>query len=384
VSELDRRLDVWVAAGLISAEQASAIAAHEASHPGVEAAEATEGHPTEVGPAALVVPAAPAAPGTDAATSARAKPGSTTGPEAIGYVGAALALGAIVLLVENLWTQLVTGGRLTMLVLLTGLLFGAGLYARRSSSPAMQRLSSVLFTGTIAGVAWIAATVASDVAGLRGERVGVAVGAAATTVAIPLYVMRNRALIQLAVLASVLTLLVSILGVPALRPGALWHGLLVGTVGLAWIVLARGGWHHPRLLAEIVGAALVLIGAQIASFESDRLLALLVGALAAGLLVAVAVKLDELHLLVVGTLGLFVLVPQLVFEAFGDVIGAPATLLVVGLVLVLLAVGLGRARRGMRPTHESPPAGAGPLPTGAGRPPNASVTARSSGEGEPE
>jgi di/tricarboxylate transporter len=51
------------------------------------------------------------------------------------------------------------------------------------------------------------------------------------------------------------------------------------------------------------------------------------------------------HHLAVGAIGLFLAVPQLVIEWFGDAIGAPATLLLVGVLLVLLAVGLGRARR---------------------------------------
>jgi hypothetical protein len=54
------------------------------------------------------------------------------------------------------------------------------------------------------------------------------------------------------------------------------------------------------------------------------------------------------HPLVLGAGGLFVLAPQVVFELFGDAIGAPATLLVVGLLLVLVAVGLARAGKQVR------------------------------------
>jgi hypothetical protein len=46
-----------------------------------------------------------------------------------------------------------------------------------------------------------------------------------------------------------------------------------------------------------------------------------------------------------------------VFDLFEDTIGAPATLLVIGLLLVLLAVGLTRARREIAPGahHDAPP-----------------------------
>jgi hypothetical protein len=344
VTALRDQLDAWTRAGLITEQQASAIAAHEAAAPTAVSSEALPPPPGRAAPPAV------------------RRAASTTGAEAIGYVGAALALGAIVLLVDNLWSQLVTGGRLAVLVLLTGMLFGAGLLLQRSTAPAMQRLSSVLFTGTVAGAGWVAATVARDLLGLLPDQVGAVAGAVATAAAIPLYALRTRALVQLALLAAVLTMVISLLGVPAMRPGALWHGVLVATVGAAWVLLARGGWHRPRLLAEILGAALVLIGAQIASFEPQRIAPLVAGVAIAGLLVALAVWLDELHLLVVGTLGLFVLVPQLVFEVFGDVIGAPATLLVIGLVLVLLAVGLGRARRGLRGRWADPDDRTGPEP----------------------
>ena len=50
------------------------------------------------------------------------------------------------------------------------------------------------------------------------------------------------------------------------------------------------------------------------------------------------------HLLLVGAAGLFISVPRLVFELFADTLGAPVTLLAVGLLLILLAVGLARVR----------------------------------------
>ena len=91
------------------------------------------------------------------------------------------------------------------------------------------------------------------------------------------------------------------------------------------------------LLLVLIGVASLAFGAVYPWAYSP-----LFGAAA---LVGLAVVRDRLHHLAVGAAGLFVLVPQLVFDLFGDAIGAPATLLVVGLLLVLVAVGLGRARR---------------------------------------
>jgi hypothetical protein len=59
---------------------------------------------------------------------------------------------------------------------------------------------------------------------------------------------------------------------------------------------------------------------------------------------------------------LFVVVPRLAFELFGDTIGAPATLLVIGLLLVALAVGLGRAGREIRSARRPGGAPGSPQP----------------------
>ncbi|MEX2422278.1 MAG: hypothetical protein WD670_10735, partial [Actinomycetota bacterium] len=109
-----------------------------------------------------------------------------------------------------------------------------------------------------------------------------------------------------------------------------------------------GNWLAPRSVAEVLGGLHALVALQVASFGDPRTAGLALGVVLATALVVLAVQGDAGHLLIVGALGLFVLVPQIVFEIFGDAIGAPATLLVIGLLLVLLAVGLGRVRREVR------------------------------------
>ncbi len=307
MNELDRRLAAWVDADIISSEQATAIAVHER--------------------------------GSQPAGS------RTTAAEAIGYVGAALAIGALFLLFGEIWSDLLIGGRIALVATLTAALLIAGLVVRRAATAAMGRLASVLLTGSVATFAWLAGIIAKDVLDLRSAVVGVVVSATALVVAVVLYVTRQGALLQLAVLASLIALLVSTSMLPQLPVDLPWQGGLVAAIGAAWMLLARGGWHQPRLLADFTGAALILIGGQIAAAQTIRIAALSLTVLAAAAFVTAAVRFDAFHLLVVGAIGLFAVVPQLVFEIFGDVIGAPATLLLVGLLLVLLAVGLGRARR---------------------------------------
>ncbi|MEX2550349.1 MAG: DUF2157 domain-containing protein [Nitriliruptoraceae bacterium] len=306
-------LERWVDAGLLSPEQAERIEAFEAQR--------TLSEPT--------------------AASERL----TSPAEAIGYVGAALALGAVALLLSDLWDELLTGGRLALVAALTVAVFGAGLALRTAASRAMQRLTSVLFTATVAGVGWMTGVLTSDVLELEIAQVMLSVGTAMFVVALALYRWRPGALLQLATLGSALLTAGSALGQAELTPDPEWFGLTLGGVGLAWFLLAVGSWLTPRVLAEVTGALAMFLGVQVASFGDARVTALAIGAAIAAGLVVLAVRTDQLHHLVIGAVGLFVLVPQLVFEVFGDAIGAPATLLLLGLLLVLLAVGLGRAKR---------------------------------------
>ncbi|MEX2324476.1 MAG: hypothetical protein WD576_01885 [Nitriliruptoraceae bacterium] len=334
--DLERRLQDWVDATLISGEQAAAISAHERNRSNDPASVTAAAHTSDTA-------------GDGAGVAGQPPQRSTMAAEAIGYVGAALAIGALLMLLSNMWVDLLVWARLVVLAAMTAALAGAGMTLRRAPSAAMQRLASVLLTAAVAGVAWLASVVAIDLVGMTGAAVSLTAGAAALISAIVVYAMVTRALLQVAIAVAALVTALSAISVPILSPSALWYGLLVGALGAAWLLLARGGWLHPVILADIIGAGLMLVGAQVASvdfaFDGQRAGAVSAGLVVAALLVLVAVRADALHFLILGALGLFVFVPQLVFELFGDVIGAPATLLLVGLLLVLLAVGLGRVRK---------------------------------------
>lgn len=358
---LAERLETWVEAGLVSPEQAESIASFEARRsdhtgfsPATPRALELEGQPdarsrtTTASPPRAARPARPARAGRDRTSLA----------EAIGYVGAALALGAIALLLGELWSDLLVGGRLALVGVLTVAVFGAGLALRGAERGAMRRLTSVLFAATVAGVGWFAGVVANDLLDLGWAEIGVSVGGSMLVVAAVLYLWRGGALLQLATLGSALVTAGFALSLSDLQPDPVWYGIVFATIGLAWFVLASGGWLSPRGLGEVTGALAALLGVQVAAFDAAAVPALAIGVLGAGGLVWLSVHHDRLHYLVVGAIALFVLTPRLVFELFGDAIGAPATLLIVGLLLVLLAVGLGRARREVVHDQTEPQGGA--------------------------
>jgi MFS family permease len=325
--ELEDRVGAWRDAGLLTDDQAAAIRAFEADR-------------------------------AQSGVSSR----RSLAAEAVGYVGAALALGAIILLLRDVWPELVTGGRLTLIGLLTLLLAGAGFVLRQAERGPVQRLTSVLLTAAVMGVGWFAFVVADDLLGWREAQMAFAVGTAALVVALPLYLLRPRALPQVTLLGSVLIVVTAALSLPQLPPEPVWYSVTVATVGVAWLLLGVGGWLRPGPLAETLGAVVAVLALQSGSFE-HRVLILTLGVAVAAALVALAVTTDRVHHLVVGAVGLFLFVPQLVFELFGDAIGAPATLLVIGLLLVLLAVGIGRARREVA-NRPAPPSGGQGSPEG--------------------
>jgi hypothetical protein len=322
--ELPARLQLWRAEGLVTPEQAEAIAAYEAVH------------------------------------GERRAPRRTLFAEAIGYVGAALAVGAVGMIVSNIWQELTTGPRLTLVGLFVVLLGGAALALQRAERAPIQRLATLLFTSAIVGVGWFTAIVATEVASLEEGEVGLAVGAVALVASLPVHLLRPRALHQLTVLVATLVVAVSALSLTPMPVEPIWYGLTVSAIGVAWFALAAGGWLLPRVLAEVSGSVLAVLALQ--ATGSDQVWPLLLATTLAGALIALAIVSDRMHHLVVGAIGLFVIVPQLVILLFGDTLGAPAVLLIIGLLLVLLAVGIGRARREVGGAEPEPTAPTGEAP----------------------
>jgi hypothetical protein len=328
VQDLRERLDRWTSAGLLDAAQAEAIARFEAEHP--EFAAVTPG-PAD-----------------------RAAPRHVLPAEAIGYVGAALAFSAIAWMLGEVWIEIAPVGQLALVGLLTVLLFGGGAMLMRSTSAPLQRLTSVLLLGGLVGAGWCAAIIGGELLELSGDVLAVTITATLVVLAVPLYLLRRRALPQIAALGSIVGLTVSLLLLPDLTPDLWVFGLVIWAIGVGWLLLSLGAFLPPTAVSGVLGGLLALIGPQIAGGASGTATWWLVlGALTAGALVGLALWRDTLHHLVVGAIGLFVYVPMLAFELFGDTIGAPATLLVIGLLLVALAVGLGRAGQEIRTSRHS-------------------------------
>jgi len=321
---LERRVEVWTRSGIITPEQAGRILHAEGAS------------------AAAAVPA-----GGGVREERRALIA-----EVVGYVGAAFALGAIGLLVAEFWSDLVVWARLALAAVLAVTAIGAGALLRGRGARAIQRLTGVLWLAGLAATAWTSGILARDVLGLPERWMPTFIGAVTLIVAAPLLLVGRHVLVQLAAFVALGSATTgTLVAIAPLEPGALAFGILLVGGGATWALAGAGGWLGPRVSAEATGALFMLIGAQVLTTTAWPRTALIVGIVLAFVLVSLSVLGGRLHLLYLGAVGLFVNVPRLVFELFSDTLGAPATLLTTGVLLILMAVGLARFRRSQEVDH---------------------------------
>ena len=313
MEDLNERIAAWRAAKLLTDKQASAIAAFEAAR----APEASV--PEDASRVVLLA-------------------------EALGSVGAAIAVTAVATLLGNQWHDFNLGGRLALVALLTAIVAGAGFALRGSSRAPMRRLVSLLLTAAILGVAWIVGIVANDALDWSSAAVMLSVGGSSLALSAMLYRWRKRALPNVAMLASALVIVGGLFAWPGLDPSPTWVGLSMWAVGAAWALLGLGHWIRPEGVAAGFGAVVALVAAQVSSFDDSRLAMLSVGFATAGAALAWGVARGATYLVTIGALGVLVLLPQFVTHIFGSTAAVLVTMLVVGLLLVVVSVRVARGR----------------------------------------
>ncbi len=267
--------------------------------------------------------------------------------EGLGYVGAALAVGAGFLVAQDVWDDLSTAGRLTLIATLAFAMFLGGWALRRQVSPSIQRLTDVLWLGSIAAAGAFAALFAVDVAGFVEEQVGVAAGATIAIVGAGLWTIRRRSLELIEIGFGVTIATVSLAALVTDDLPSVAFGSIIWLIGIAFFAAGHFNRLTPSATARLIGVAGVAFGSQVLAGEGG-IAGAVVAAASAGAVIAYAMRTRDDVSLAVGGVMVLLFVPQLVFAVFGDTLGAPVALFVTGVALVAIAVSIHRARAATR------------------------------------
>lgn len=316
----EEHLERWRRAGLLTAEQADRIRAHE----------------SVAGPA-----------GDDT-------PGRSRVAEALGYVGGTLALGALAVVVEDLWSDLPAWAQAGLLGLLAVILLAAGAWVRARDDAALRRLSSVLWLLSTLSVAFMAGVVV-ELPDWSGEADTLAVGAVTAAYAGVLWWLRPTAPQLVIFSVAVATTVATGLALPALSMEEGVAGLALWGVAVAWALLTWTGTLTPRRTGYTLGAIGTLVGAQIAASAGLGGWGHLLGLVTSALLVVASVPVGEVVLLALGAVGTFGFIAATVLRYFEDSLGVPLALFLVGLAFIGASLLL--ARLGPRVARRAGPEG---------------------------
>ena len=338
---LSAKLAAWLELGLIDEQQAERIAAYEA--PAAPAAVLAPLAPAA--PAGVPVPLAPAAvsPAAAPAPGPHRRPALFAMIEVLGYIGGALAVTGVVLLVAHFWADLALVGQLALSGLTAAALVGAGLAVPERRDAAMARLRAFLWTLATAAVAVAAAIAATELLG--SDPAGPVVACTAAAVAVTSGLMwrgRSRPVQQLVALVAAVLAVGTGLAEPT---GPTIAGLAVWVAGAGLVAVGVRRLTTIPVLEVVVGAIAVGVGSFVAIGDDPGVALVFVVASGAALVTLALLRhvvsdvASIVALCVIGGITIFQSLPPLVAIMAEDAaLATGATLWAAGLAVTLIGV----------------------------------------------
>ncbi len=271
--------------------------------------------------------------------------------EVVAYLGAALAVGAIIALVGPRWEEISRGQKLLGSALIAIALVVAGAFLRRTSEPAFGRLAGVLWTLGLGSMTGFLALVLFDLPPGQDPApwsvfvLGMAVGIVARV----MLLLVPCTPLLVALFAGTVTAILGA-GVWAVESGATWledftpwRGIAILIVSLPFLVAGAQGMLMPRTAAMTIGA----VGAVFAPLLTmeDSGFGPLLGVGVAIALLGASVWQRSTPMLVAGAIGLFFYLVAAIVHYLSDSVGVPIALLLSGAVLIGVAVVTARLKR---------------------------------------
>lgn len=300
---LDEHSDAWVGAGLISPDEARAIREYESEGVGGE-------RPERFG---LVA-------------------------EVAAYLGSVLALMGGAVVVGSRWSDLTVAARLGLAAAIALVGLTAGAWLASFGEPGTSRLGGFLRVLGTSGVGGFVGVALHEL-DVQPNVVMLFVGAVVAALSLALWRNLDRPLqlISLTVGAGI-----ALVGFIDLTEWPVWWaGVAVWIAGSSLFVVAAVEVVQPRLIGELTGFAVAMIGSSMLS-DLDEQLGPTIAAVTAAAVVAAALRWGRRPLLIAGVIGFLIAVQALLETTFTSV-ASSAIVALVGLAIVTIVIV--RARR---------------------------------------
>jgi hypothetical protein len=305
-------LGEWVAAGLISTDQAHTIEEHEAE-------------PQQRGPVLTLVPS-PAA-------------GPSLVVEALGYLGGVVMLVGAGILVGMYWQDMSVALRLVLIGATAVALVGGGFAVPERLGEAAGRLRSVLWAAGVAATGGFFAVLCVDVLDRTDEHALVIIGPATAVVAAALWWLRPTWLQQVALFVPLMLASVGA-GMELTSTHSSTGGYVMWVVAVVWAGLSWAGMLEPRE----TGVGIGVLGAVLGSMINATDFGIALGLATAVATVVLALWERSLPWLAVAAVTLLWTTPRAADAWFPGQLSAALTFIITGGLLVGAAVWVARHR----------------------------------------